>query len=133
MEFERRRQGMKDINMIALINIIFVLLLFFLVTGTVEKFDIIPIDAPIAKSGRMLEEGPTVILLGRYDEIIVNDEMVAREDLPQVLKERFKSQPNPIITLKPDSALEASKMIAVMDVIKAAGGKNLSLMTQVVD
>ncbi|MBN66173.1 MAG: hypothetical protein CMM94_01210 [Rickettsiales bacterium] len=130
MDIERSKQPIKQISMVPLINVVFLLLIFFLVAGTVEKFDVVPIDLPVADSGQVLDEGHIVILLGRHNEIIINDELVATEDVRPVLEEQLSLNKNRIITVKADSELEAHKLIQMMDTIKLSGGKNLSLITQ---
>ena len=129
MEINRSRQGQKEINMIPMINVIFLLLVFFLIGGTIQKFEVIDVDIPVAQSGHVLDEGHTVIVLGFNDEIIVNDDFVMPQDLFQSLKVELKDNPARIITIKADSKLPATRMIKIMELVKAAGGVNLSLVT----
>jgi biopolymer transport protein ExbD len=129
MDIERSRQGQKDINMIPMINVIFLMLIFFLVGGTIEKFEVIHVEIPKADSGHVLDEGHVVIVLGVNDEILVNDDFVLRQDLVATLKEMLKNNPNRVITIKADSRIPATNMIAIMELVKAAGGINLSLVT----
>lgn len=126
------RTGKKkpEISLVPLINVVFLLLVFFLVAGTLEKFEIVPIDPPMAESGKIVDEGHIVILLGRYDEIIVDDELVQQEDIVPILRESLKNYPGKIITIKADSGIRAARLIAIMDEVKAAGGQNVSLVTQ---
>ena len=132
MEFERSKKPIRQISMVPLINVVFLLLIFFLVSGTVEKFDVVPVNLPVADSGQMLDQGHITILLGKYDEIIVNDDLVQANVLEDRLKKELAVNNERIISIKADAALEATKMIKVMNTIKAAGGHNLSLLTQTV-
>ena len=116
--------------MIPLINLVFLLLIFFLVAGTIEKFDVIPVDIPVADSGKLLEEGHIVIVLGQYNEILLNDELVDIDTLRARATSLLENNPRKVISLKSDSRLEASKMVAIMDLLRLAGGKNLSIVTQ---
>lgn len=130
MDIERNKRPIREISMVPLINVVFLLLIFFLIAGTIEKFDVVPIDLPVADSGQVLDEGHIVILLGRYNELIVNDELIAEEDLVPILKEQLSLNDERIITIKADAELGATRLIAVLDRIREAGGKNLSLITQ---
>lgn len=129
LEIHRSRQGQKDINMIPMINVIFLMLVFFLVGGTIEKMEVIKVDIPVAQSGHVLDEGHTVIVLGYNDEIIVNDDFVMPQDLFTTIKEQIKENPKRVITIKADAKMPATRMIRVMEIVKAAGGVNLSLVT----
>jgi biopolymer transport protein ExbD len=126
----RTRAVRREISLVPLINVVFLLLIFFLVAGTLQKIEIVPIDPPLAESGKIVDEGHIVILLGRYDEIIIDDALVTMEDIVPVVKKSLKGYPEKIITIKADSGIKATRLITVMDEVKAAGGQNVSLVTQ---
>ena len=130
MDFERQKKPLKEISMVPLINVVFLLLIFFLVAGTVEKFDIVPVELPEAISGQVLDEGHIQIVLGRHDELLINDELVTFAEMSEYLIEELEHNKERIITVKADASLQADRLIRLMDVIKAAGGRNLSLVTQ---
>lgn len=130
MEFERTRKKSPEISLIALIDISMFLLIFFMVAGAVEKFEIIPIDPPVAASGKLVDEGHLVILLGKRDEIIVGDEIIPMAQAKQFLTPILSQNPNKVITVKADAAAPANRVIDMMDAIKEAGGKQLSIVTQ---
>lgn len=130
MEFERTRRKKIEISLIPLIDVSMFLLIFFMVAGTVEKFEIIPIDPPVSQNGKLMDEGHVSILLGSHDEIILRDEIVTIEEMQKTLAPELSANPSKIITVKADATTPANRMIDVMDAIKAAGGKNLSVMTQ---
>ncbi len=130
MEINRSKRMTREISMIPLINLVFLLLIFFLVAGTIEKFDIIAVDIPVADNGKVLDEGHIVIVLGQYNEILVNDELIGAKNLQATITQLLRDNPRKVISLKADSRIEASKLVAVMDVLRLAGGSNLSIITQ---
>lgn len=130
MEIERSKQLNREINLIPLINVIFMLLIFFLMAGTIEKMEIIPVELPVADSGKVLDQGHIVIVLGHYDEVIMNDELIALDQLPVKAGKLLKDNPRKIISLKADARLEAKRVIEVMNMLREVGGQNLSIVTQ---
>jgi biopolymer transport protein ExbD len=130
MDFPRTRRKKIEISLIPLIDVSLFLLIFFMVAGTVEKFELIPIDPPVAQSGKLMDEGHIIILLGSHEEIIVDDEIVPLADMQKYLQPQLQPNPNKIVTVKADATVPANRMIEVMDAIKAAGGRNLSIVTQ---
>jgi biopolymer transport protein ExbD len=130
LEFERNRRRPKAANIVPLIDVALFLLIFFMVAGSIEKFEIIPIDVPQAQSGKLLDEGHIVILIGTHDDIVMDDELITLAELTPRLSAQLKANPAKVVTVKADASIPAVKMIAVMDAIKAAGGRNLSLVTQ---
>lgn len=130
MQIRRQKQSKNELPVLPMVNVVFLLLVFFLVAGAIEKVEVVPIEPPVAESGKVLDEGHIVIALGKYDEIILNDEMVIEQDIVPFISKQLKDYPNRIITIKADASLPAHKLIRMMDYVKAAGGQNLSLVTQ---
>lgn len=128
--FESSKKRIKQVSMVPLINVVFLLLIFFMVAGTVEQFDIVPVELPEADSGQLLDEGHIAILLGKYNELVINDELVMPEDVLSVLQNELALNANRIVTIKADQSLPAIKMIVMMNRVKQAGGVNISIVTQ---
>lgn len=132
MEFARTTKKMREISVVPLIDVVLQLLIFFLMAGTVQKFELVPIDPPVAESGKIVDEGNVVILLGKHDELILNDDLIEVEQLIPLITHQLKNYPHLVVTVKADAGIPASRLIEVMDYVKAAGGRNLSLVTQAV-
>jgi len=130
VEFVRNRRKIRPINVVSLIDIIFTVILFFIIAGHMEKFSVIPIELPKADSGQKLEEGPIVVALGTMGEIIVNDDFYTDAQIAEELKKQFAINPERIITIKADAKMDANKLVDFLEQIRNAGGKNLSLVTQ---
>ena len=130
MDFPRTRRKKLEISLIPLIDVSMFLLIFFMVSGRIEKFELIPIEPPVSRHGNMMDEGHVSILLGSHDEIILGDEIVTIEEMQKILAPQLKDNPAKVITVKADAVVPANRMIEVMDAIKAAGGKHLSVLTQ---
>jgi biopolymer transport protein ExbD len=119
----------RPINVISLIDIMFVLILFFMVAGHLEKVTIIEIALPLADSGQTMDEGPIEVMLGRYDEILINEELQDVNGVLATLKTQLALNPDRVITIKADALLDANKLVDFMQAVRDAGGRNLSLVT----
>ncbi|MFN7401605.1 MAG: ExbD/TolR family protein [Alphaproteobacteria bacterium] len=115
--------------MISLIDIMFMLILFFMIAGHLEKVAIIEIALPLADSGQTMDEGPIEVMLGRYDEILINEELQDVNSVLATLKTQLAVNPDRVITIKADALLEANKLVDFMQAVRDAGGRNLSLVT----
>ena len=129
VEFKRNTRKLRAISMVSLIDIVFTIILFFLVAGHLEKFNIIPIELPRADSGQPLQEGPIVASLGKYSEVIINDELVEGTAVLAELKRQFAINPERVITIKADAQLEANSLIDFLENVRRAGGRNPALVT----
>src|ERR1700723_210571 len=97
MEFERTPRKKIEISLIPLIDVSMFLLIFFMVAGSIEKFEIIPIAPPVAQSGKLMDEGHITILLGRHDEIIVGDDIVPMEEMQKKLAPELQGNPGKVV------------------------------------
>lgn len=129
MDFTRNTRKLRAISMVSLIDIVFTIILFFLVAGHMEKFGIIAVDLPHADSGQLLEEGPVVITLGKYGEVIINDELYEGKKIATELKRQLAINPERVVTIKADALLEANRLVDFLELVRASGGKNLSILT----
>ncbi len=130
IEIPRTVKPVKEISMIPLINVVFLLLIFFLVAGSLDRFEVLKVDPPVATAGDEINQGPIVIVLGRYDEILVDDELLMKEELQDAVRKRLEVRPDRLITVKADARMKADSLIEVLDSINEAGGKNLTIATQ---
>lgn len=129
MEFARTTRKLRAISMVSLIDIVFTIILFFLVAGHIEKFSIIDVELPRASSGQRLDEGPIVVVLGKYGEMVVNDEIYEGDaKINTKLREEFENNPERVVTIKADARLEANRLVDFMEKVRLAGGRNLSLV-----
>jgi len=129
VDIPRYKQTTREPGMMPMINVVLLLLTFFLVAGSIEKFEVLHVELPVAKNGKMLADGQVVVVLGAQREILVNDEFIAPSVFLTTIQEQLQGNPNKIITLRADQRLPATFMIYVMNQIKAAGGTNISLIT----
>jgi biopolymer transport protein ExbD len=130
IQFDRGKRRMKSAMLVSLIDIVFVVILFFLIAGRIEKFTTLPIDLPYADAGQALEEGPIEITLGKYDEILVNDDLYTSQTVQKRLRDELRVNPERIVTIKADARLEANKLVDFLELIQRAGGQNISVVTQ---
>lgn len=128
--FPRSRKRALIIGVIPLIDVAFFLLIFFMVAGTIEKFEVIPVEPPKAESSKLVDEGHIVILLGKRDEVVVGDELVSLEKMESTVKGLLRENPAKVITIKADGSIPAERMLKVMDALKRAGAQSLSIATE---
>jgi biopolymer transport protein ExbD len=129
VDIPRNKQAIREPSLIPMINVVLLLLVFFLVAGSIEKFEVLHVELPVAKNGKMLSDGQVVIVLGSQKEILVNDDFVPPAQFAQTMKEALGGKADKIISLRADQKLPATFMISIMNQIKAAGGTNISLIT----
>jgi len=131
IEFTRRKRVESSLNMAPLIDIVFLLLIFFLLTSTFMRLDPgLEVNLPEARSSGIQEaEEPIVIYLTKEHQLYLNIEPVSWEDLKTRLQESLADKPNKAVVLKADAGVPFGLFVKTMDISKQAGVLDLTVST----
>lgn len=130
IDFHRSTRKPRQVALISLIDVMFVILLFFMIAGHLEAFSPVPIDLPIADSGQLLDEGPVKIVLGSDGRIAINDTPFVADQVTAEMQRQLMNNKERVITIKADANLEANQLVSLLEQVRLAGGVNLSIVTQ---
>ena len=129
MDFEGRARIHSHLDIAPLIDIVFLLLVFFMLTSTFMVPEAIELELPDSKTASATDATPVVVLLDKAGQLALNGENIKLEKLKQKLKPLLVAGDEPAIILKSDARTEVQVLIIVMDEIREAGGTNISLAT----
>ena len=129
MDFEGRARIHSHLDIAPLIDIVFLLLVFFMLTSTFLVPEAIELELPESKSAIPAEVTPIIVSLNQTGELALNDESLSLEQLQQAIKPLIAQDVEAAITLKSDARTEVQLLLKVMDEIRAAGGTNVGLAT----
>ncbi len=130
LDFHRTTRKPRQVALISLIDVMFVLLLFFMIAGHLEPISPVPIMLPEADSGQLLDEGPVKVTMATDGRIVVNDGMFTNSTVQAELVRQLATNKERIITIKADANLEANKLVTLLEHVRLAGGVNLSIVTE---
>ncbi len=133
MEFEGCSRIRAHLDIAPLIDIVFLLLVFFMLTSTFLVPEAIELELPESDSANMVEQTPITVTLDHTGRLALNDEPIQlgtlRTALEPLLKKNADAGSDRGITLKTDARTEVQQLLKVMDEIRAAGGTNIALAT----
>ncbi len=130
---ENRRRPRREINLIPLVNVIFLLLTFFMVAGTIEKTDPFAINLPEAtKNGATESQKPTIIYLHKDGRIAVNNDLVLAVDFSTIINTIILENKGRQMIIKSDADAGSKDLIWLMRAIERVGGSDVSIVTKVV-
>ena len=129
MRFEKGRRRKALINVTSLIDVVFLLLIFFVVTSTFLERPGIDLTLPEAGSG---ETGVSVVTVRIVadGQVFVGDRPVALEDLARVLGESLRAEETTEVTLEADRSVPHGRVVAAMDAARRAGARGLVVATR---
>lgn len=106
MKFEKKRAGTKqEIPTASMPDIVFMLLLFFMVTTTLREVDVlVDYKLPEAKAIEKIENKRLIqyIWVGKDGRIQINDNIVKLDDVEPIMYAKRQELPNVIVSLRID-------------------------------
>ena len=129
MQFNEKPKRRVIINITSLIDVLFLLLIFFMVTSTFLEQPGMKLELPSAKSTEISQVEKLVLYIGPGGEIIFNDQTVMLDDLESVIKEAVPLAKEKTLVLKADKTVQHGTVVAVMDIAKRAGLEKLVVGT----
>lgn len=118
------------INVTSLIDVMFILLLFFMVSTTFLATPAIKLELPKARHADVVRQRQIVVHVDPAGAIYLNDEPVNISLLGAALQGRLADADDKSVVLKADSRVSHGTVVEVMDVIKGAGATRLVVSTQ---
>jgi biopolymer transport protein ExbD len=88
MKFRSRRRTPPEINLTSLIDVVFLLLLFFMVSATFEKLGRLQIELPQAQPNAEQEQQPDriTVTVDAEGQLFVNDRELVNTDVETVMR-----------------------------------------------
>jgi len=126
MEFIRNRRHDPHIELTPLIDIIFQLLLFFMLSSNFIA-PMLKMELPKALFKEKLEKVDLVVTVGREGQVYVNKEQVELEDLQGVLQDRMVKLGKYDVIFKGDISISYGVFVEILDIAKLAGATSFSV------
>ena len=114
----------------SLIDIVFLLLIYFLLTTNFMVDEGIKIKLPKANATSPQTQKEITIVVDETGRAFLENREIPLNELFAVLKERLQGKEDGLVVIKADSAVVLDKAVRVMDVAKAAGAGRLVLATE---
>jgi len=114
----------------SLIDIVFLLLIYFLLTTNFMVDEGIKIKLPQAKAAAPQVEQVITVYVDREGKAFLENQEIPLGNLFDRLKEMIGEQKDKLVVVKADRAVVLNKAVKVMDVVKAAGAARLCLATE---
>ncbi len=121
--------GNPEISMAPLVDIVFLLLIFFMVTTVFPENDGLLIEKPSSKNAATLDNEHIAIKLDRQGIAYIEEHPVTTDDIKRLLEIELVSKPQLGITIHADRRATTESLIDVIDAAKAGGARQLGIAT----
>jgi biopolymer transport protein ExbD len=129
MDFRTRRAVNYSINIASLIDILFLLLLFFVVTSSFVEHPNIKLALPSASNAEASTFEGIIITISKEGRLFMGKQSIGVSELGVVLRSRVAAVDDPVLVLRADREVAYGVVVAVMDVARGAGLKRITALT----
>lgn len=130
MEFEGRKPLEGGINLVPLINIVFLLLIFFMLSSTLVTPDRFNVDLPESADTQTTEAASISVLIGADGALAINNDPVDLGELEPAISQLLAEMPDAGVLVKADAAATTAHVVNVLRRARAAGVDRVALATQ---
>ena len=119
-----------EINMTPMLDVVFILLIFFIVTASFVKEAGIEVNRPDANTAVKQERASILIAISDNDEIWINRRRVEPSAVQANIERLHAENPQVTVVIQADKKATTETLIQVMDASRSAGVYDVSIAAQ---
>ena len=120
----------EDINLTPMLDVVFILLIFFIVTANFIKEPGLEVNRPDAETSSIQENAAILIAIGATGDIWIDGRRVDFRQVKANITKLLADNPLGSVVIQADERATADKIIAVMDQSREAGVYAISLASE---
>ena len=127
MQFRRSGEQEVQINIAPLVDVVFLLVIFFAVSTTFLESAGLKLELPASSSTAERETRTLTVSLTTDGVLYLADEEVTRADLTESLRTQLEQTDDKVVILRADTHVEHGEVVRVMDLIRDAGAEGMTI------
>ncbi len=130
MRFRKIRSKQLSLDITPLIDVIFLLLIFFMISTTFISYNEIKIKLPVAVTKATEDHiKPLEVTITKNNRIFINSKLIDSKQLRKALENAKMEQKQNKLVIRADGQVRHENIVFVMDTAKLAGIEKLSIAT----
>ncbi|MEW6427939.1 MAG: biopolymer transporter ExbD [Thermodesulfobacteriota bacterium] len=130
MQFEGRRRVSRVPNLTPLIDVVFLLLIFFMLTSHFVRDESIPLNLPTADSAGPLEEQTLQVVLDGQGHILLDGAQIDPQALEERLRLALGNRGDRRLQIRGDRVASLGLTVNVLDAARKAGAEGVDIVTR---
>ena len=130
MRLRKKENPIQDIDVSPLIDMVFILLIFFMVSTTFVKDMKLDIDRPQASTQSSASTKSIRVYIDNTGDVYLNSQPVRIWVLQSLLKDELRNSTEKSVLVITDTQVTAGKLVEVVDQCKLAGAKDVGVATE---
>ncbi len=129
MRYREKKQDMQDINISPLIDMVFILLIFFMVSTTFVKDMKLDLDRPAAASSVTASTKAIRLYIDNNGDTYLDGEPVQIWVIQSRLRDQLKTMTSKAVLVITDDGVPAGRLVEVVDQARLAGATDVGVAT----
>jgi len=131
MKFPHPNKKSASFNLTPLIDVVFLLLIFFMLTTTfVNLENRVKVNLPSGDFAAAESSENIIVTITENNTIYLNGKLIDPLKLSESVAEKIKEEPEGTVILEADKNVLHGKVIRVMDLLKKGGAERIAIATQ---
>ena len=120
----------EEINITPMLDVVFILLIFFIVTANFIKEPGLEVNRPDSETAEPTENAAILIAVGNAGEIYMDGRRIDKRQVKANVVRLLAENPQGSVVIRADEKATADTIMAVMDGAREAGVYNISLASE---
>lgn len=130
MNIQRSKKTKINLNIAPLIDVVFLLLIFFMLSYHFVPQAGIKLTLPKAITSKPHQQEDIIIYISKDNQVYLNQERVTMDSLLDNLKTKIDNTEKRIVIIRADENINLGLAVKVMDIVRQAQAKGLVISTQ---
>jgi biopolymer transport protein ExbD len=122
--------GTPEVGMAPLIDVVFLLLIFFMVTTVFPDNRGFVIEKPQSEQSDQLEPKKLTFAIDQSGTVHFQDNTISTDDISRLVEEQLHASPDAAVMLQVDRRASTEMLIEVMDACKSGGANRVAIATK---
>jgi biopolymer transport protein ExbD len=128
MRIQRRNPKKARIEIIPMIDTIFFLLVFFMIsTLSMSQYRGMPVNLPKAAAGQQAPAESAAITIDNQGRLFVDKQPVEKEMLGDLLRRQLADNADLLVVINADDGVEHGRVVEVMDIARGANVARMAI------
>jgi biopolymer transport protein ExbD len=121
MQMSKKPKKKISLNLTSLIDVLFILIIFFVVSSTFLEQPGIKLNLPEAASSEIHAVQKVVLYIDQEEHLYLNDEPIDKEAVADRVEQLISAQTDKSLVLKADDKVSHGLVIRIMDALRKKG------------
>ncbi|NNC65293.1 MAG: biopolymer transporter ExbD [Gammaproteobacteria bacterium] len=127
----KQEQDDNEINLTPMLDVVFIMLIFFIVTATFIREQGLDVNRPDTPEAQVVqEEGAILVIIDETDDIWIDNRIVDPRAVRANVERMHAEDPERPVVVQTAATSSAETLVTVMDASRLAGVFNISIATQ---